>query len=294
VAIPTLTALLTPDKQTTIVAALRLLQSDIHISLDTARRIAGRLNWATMVYPPMRAFLQPVFAWVAALLSRQQRQKWGEATSRTPLRLRLAAAQLEYIFHARIPPHYVRRKTANIAAATDAGARDSLSGPEAYIGGWYAAPGTPRTESHWFYTKITPDMHPWAYHKGHPRLCIAALELYGTLLLYRHIVSTELTSEGPVNLKLALQTDNRGNAYQATNHKAHNDLAANFLMELALVQYHGGAPLSLSHTYRENNTWADQLTHADSTGFDAARRFYPKEDEWIILHSLRQATKLAK
>ena len=53
-------------------------------------------------------------------------------------------------------------------------------------------------------------------------------------------------------------------------------------------------PLSLSHTYRENNTWADQLTHADSTGFDAARRFYPKEDEWIILHSLRQATKLAK
>lgn len=294
VAMPTHTALLTPDKQTTIMGALALLGTDTHISLETARQIAGRLNWATMVYPPMRAFLQPVFAWVSALLQRQERQKWGQATSRTPRRLRIAASHLSAIFMDHIPPHTIVTKTANYAAATDAGARDTEQGPDAYVGGWYGARGATRDQVKWFYIKITPELHPWAYHKGHPRLCIAALELYGTLLLYRHMVGTERDLLGPINLTLALQTDNKGNAYQATNHKAHNDLAANFLMELAMVQYTTGVPLSLSHTYRENNTWADQLTHADTSGFTADRQFHPKECDWHVLGTLQDATKLHK
>ena len=92
--VPSNRSLLTPEKQATIMQALQLLRSDSHINLDTARQIAGRLNWATMVYPPMRAFLQPLFSWVAALLHRQERQKWGQATARTPRRLRIAAAHL--------------------------------------------------------------------------------------------------------------------------------------------------------------------------------------------------------
>ena len=147
----------------------------------------------------------------------------------------------------------------------------------------------------WFYyLKITPEAHPWAYHKGHPRLCIAALELYGTLLLFRHIATQEASSLGQINMTLALQTDNRGNAYQATNHKAHNDLAANFLMELTMVQYTTGTPLALSHTYRENNTWADQLTHADTSGFTQANQFHPSETDWAVLTDLQAATKLSK
>ena len=83
---------------------------------------------------------------------------------------------------------------------------------------WWLVRGQGRhpRQVQWFYVKITPEKHPWAYQKGHPRLCIAALELYGTLLLYRHIVGTERDLLGPINLTLALQTDNKGNAYQAT------------------------------------------------------------------------------
>ena len=62
VSIPSNRSLLTPEKQATIIQALDCLRADNHINLDTARKIAGRLNWATMVYPPMRAFLQPLFS----------------------------------------------------------------------------------------------------------------------------------------------------------------------------------------------------------------------------------------
>ena len=65
-------------------------------------------------------------------------------------------------------------------------------------------------------------------------------------------------------------------------------------MELAMVQYTTGVPLCLSHTYRENNTWADQLTHADLTGFNTASQFYPNERDWIALGALQAATKLNK
>ena len=64
-------------------------------------------------------------------------------------------------------------------------------------------------------------------------------------------------------MRLAPATDNRGNAYRVTNHKAKNDSAANRLMVLALLQYHSQGPLRLTRTYREQNTWADQLTHED-------------------------------
>ena len=289
--VPTLTALLTPDKQTTIIIALRLFQGDEQIDLDKARSIAGRLNWATMVYPPMRAFLQPVFAWVAALLHRQERQRTAKVMARTPHRLRIAAQVLEQIFRKHIPPHRPVSRIAALSAATDAGARDSPEGPEAYIGGWYSAPCAPKSQAHWFYIQILPGTHAWAYEKGHPRLCIAALELYATLLLYRHITSAQPAAEGAVCMTLALQTDNRGNAYQATNHKAHNDLAANLLMELAFTQYVTRCPLALSHTYRENNTWADQLTHADATGYDTHNRIYPSEADWHVLQRLTGATR---
>ena len=93
-----------------------------------------------MVYPPMRAFLQPVFAWVAALLHRQERQRTAKIMARTPHRLRIAAQVLEQIFHNHIPPHRPVSRIAALSAATDAGARDTPDGPEAYIGGWYSAP----------------------------------------------------------------------------------------------------------------------------------------------------------
>ena len=87
-------------------------------------------------------------------------------------------------------------------------------------------------------------------------------------------------------MDLTMQTDNIGNTYRVTNHTAKNSTSAGMLMEIALLQHHTGSKVQLDHTYREHNTWADQLTHADSTGFSTANRIVPAEGDWQILDRL--------
>ena len=87
-------------------------------------------------------------------------------------------------------------------------------------------------------------------------------------------------------MQLTLATDNRGNAYQVTNHKAKNSTAAAMLMELSLIQHHSHSPVQLTHTYRENNAWADSLTHCNSEGFKPSKQFTPDQSNWHILHKL--------
>ena len=43
-------------------------------------------------------------------------------------------------------------------------------------------------------------------------------------------------------------------------------------------------PSTNTHTVREHNTWADQLTHADTIGFTQQNRIYPRQEVWQILH----------
>ena len=106
------------------------------------------------------------------------------------------------------------------------------------------------------------------------------MELYGTLLLYKAITANQADTH--ISLDISLNTDNRGNAYQATDQKTKNDTAANMLMELALLQHSRRCRLQLRHVYRENNEWADQLTHADTQGFDANLEIIPDESTWHI------------
>ena len=77
-----------------------------------------------------------------------------------------------------------------------------------------------------------------------------------------------------------------------TTHKDKNDTAANKLMELALLQYHSQCPLRLTHTYREQNTWADQLTRENYSDSDMPKRFQPDDGSWHTLDQLHAATKL--
>ena len=48
-----------------------LQRASEHLDITAAQTAAGRLNCATMIYPLMRPFLQPSFAWVTALLKRE-------------------------------------------------------------------------------------------------------------------------------------------------------------------------------------------------------------------------------
>ena len=161
----------------------------------------------------------------------------------------------------------------------------------AVIGGWHGAPGADKSQVHWFSIHATRTKHPWAYDKDNPQLHIASLELYGTLLMYRELVRFHADLAAHFSIALPIATDNRGNAYQVTNAKAKNDTAASMLMELAAAQYAHGLPICLSHVYREQNEWADQLTHDDFSGFDPAKRLEPDEDTWHILPELLAARR---
>ena len=280
----TITATLMPDKQLVITQTLQRLASSRHLAVDEVHKMAGRLNWATMIYPLMRPFLHPIFAWLTALLRRQENQKWGTVKARPTDTVKVVANTLSNIF-AYVPPSLRPAHThSRILAATDAGARTVAGLHEAVVGGWYTTSASNKWGAHWFFTKIDPVTHPWAYDKGDPQKKIAVLELYGSLLLYRHIIVTHPALS--INMQLTLATDNRGNAYQVTNHKAKNSTAAAMLMELSLIQHHSHSPVQLTHTYRENNAWADSLTHCNSEGFNPSMQFKPDQANWHILHKL--------
>ncbi len=100
--------------------------------------------------------------------------------------------------------------------ATDAGANDH----EATIGGWFTTHQHPTKDNiFWFSTPITKESHHWAYHKNdNPQRAIAAIELYGTLVLQQLITKTTATSASAITVKL--RTDNKGNVYNVLNYKA--------------------------------------------------------------------------
>ena len=264
-----------------------------HMDISAAQTAAGRLNWATMIYPLMRPFLQPLFAWVTALLERREQQAWGKVKARPTATVALVAGWLLRFFNHLPPPQRPTQGSTPTIAASSAGARPVADHMEAYVGGWYSPPEAAKHAVSWSCIQILPSMHPWTYASdnpaspkaaGSPQHKIAALELYATALLYKQILKADPPSRAQVALKLA--TDNRGNAHQVTNHKAKNHRAAAMLMEISIMQHLSGTVLGLRHTYREQNLLADQLTHADFEGLDIQKWIHPDQHDWHILHNL--------
>ena len=96
------------------------------------------------------------------------------------------------------------------------------------------------------------------------------MELYGTLLLYKAITRpwpmrkrSAQQDDLDLSLDISLNTDNRGNSYQATNQKTKNDTAANMLMELALLQHHSQCHIQLI-TYTESTINGQTNSHTET------------------------------
>eukprot|EP00439_Symbiodinium_sp_Y106_P066478 s2883_g10.t2 len=93
--------------------------------------------------------------------------------------------------------------------ASDASASDDGN---AYVGGWLSNVDSPsKSEVFWFHYQITAENHPWAFNKGCPKKRIAALEMFGTLIL-AHFLMDKAPAFIP-NLRLPLVSDNQGNVY---------------------------------------------------------------------------------
>ncbi|CAE7402536.1 ppsC, partial [Symbiodinium microadriaticum] len=125
--------------------------------------------------------------------------------------------------------------------------------------GWLSNAASPsKSEVFWFHYQVTPEDHPWAFDKGCPKKRIAALEMFGTLVL-AHFLMEKAPAFIP-NLRIPLVSDNQGNVYSLLNDKCKKMPTSVVLMEILLQLHVHGMQLA-------PNTWADELTHPDFHGF---------------------------
>ena len=94
---------------------------------------------------------------------------------------------------------------------------------------------------------------------GDPQKRIAALELYGTLFLVLLLMEKQPTAA--CRLHIPLISDNQGNVYSILNNATRKMPNAVILMELVYQIYQAGHMLAPTHSKRDDNKWADELTH---------------------------------
>eukprot|EP00971_Amphidinium_carterae_P350444 6491545-Amphidinium_carterae.1 len=249
-----------PDKLAHITSFLDLIAQGSSIQVKPLRRVMGVLAWYTGIIPHLKVFLGPLYAWLHAL----------QGSGRPSKHLRAIARAFMSALHMPVSKPCEFYQQSQGEGATDAGA-DSTS---ATIGGWWAStPGMPKHKVIWFAEPITSQLQPWAWATGNPQHKVAALELYANLVLL-HMVRDELDG-CHATWRIRSTTDNQANAYGLHRWSLKGWPNYLILMEIALLaQQHHIYP-AVSHTSRDNNTWADQLTHLEFQGFDTALRWRP-------------------
>ena len=74
----------------------------------------------------------------------------------------------------------------------------------------------------------------------------------------------------PLSWKKTVLSEIKGNVYSILNNATRRMPTAVILMELVYQLYQAGHMLAPSHSRRDDNQWADELTHPDPKGFDPA------------------------
>ena len=183
--------------------------------LDSA---LGRLQWATTCCPLTKPFLQAFWQWRMAVKS-----------SGRPSKLLRGFAKLLYnLFDKDFRHQSSFAPQSSWWGASDASASDDGS---AFVGGWLSDLPTPsKHQVSWFHYKVEEHLHPWAFKDKKPKRRIAALEMFGTLLLTMFLCRRSSTSNGYVQLPLA--SDNQGNVYGLLGEYTKKMPTAGLLMEV--------------------------------------------------------------
>ena len=147
-------------------------------------------------------------------------------------------------------------------------------------GGWCSdVPNPDKSRVKWFQHRITPEGEPWAFTTGDPQRAIAALELFGLLLLVRAVL---LCAAGSVShTRILVASDNQGNVFSLLNDSTRRMPNAAILMEIVLTLHDQQVMLGPSHVKRDFNTWADELTHPDPQ-FPTESRVFPSVESELI------------
>ena len=260
--------LLAPVKHVIILATLkRLAQKDIFTSKEVEQAL-GRIQWATSACPLTKPFLQPFWSWKKACTT----------SGRPPKLVRALAILLGRLFNQRFPLASPFAPTLPWTGASDAGA--GRQADHAWVGGWCSdVPNPEKSRVKWFQHRITPEGEPWAFATGDPQRAIAALELFGLLLLVRAVLLCAAGSASHTRILVA--SDNQGNVFSLLNDSTRRMPNAAILMEIVLTLHDQQVMLGPSHVKRDFNTWADELTHPDPQ-FPTENRVFPSVESELI------------
>ena len=123
---------------------------------------------------------------------------------------------------------------------------------EAYIGGWIACKENPsKADTWWFHYKVPLEDHPWAHQDGDPTRRIAALEMFGTLILTYFLL--QRGGKTLLRTRLSLISDNQGNIFAMLNQKTKKMPTSAILMQLVVLLHSSGVQLAPSHMKRDFN-----------------------------------------
>ena len=260
--------LLAPVKHVIILATLkRLAQGDIFTSKEVEQAL-GRIQWATSACPLTKPFLQPFWSWKKACTT----------SGRPPKLVRALAILLGKLFNQRFSLASPFAPTLPWTGASDAGAGKQAD--HAWVGGWCSdVPNPDKSRVKWFQHRITPEGEPWAFTTGDPQRAIAALELFGLLLLVRAVLLCAAGSAS--HSRILVGSDNQGNVFSLLNDCTRRMPNAAILMEIVLTLHDQQVMLGPSHVKRDFNTWADELTHPDPQ-FPTENRVFPSVESELI------------
>ena len=244
------------DKHVIVLSLLQDLASGKVFSTKATEKALGRIQWATATCPLAKPFLQPFWQWKSACKNAGQPGKL----------VRCLAVLLSELFSRQFPQMSPFSPWSDWTGASDASAEPFGT---TWIGGWLSDLSTPtKNQVYWFQYQVTQASHPWAFKKGDPQKRIAAIELYGTLFLVLLLMSKQPAAA--CRLHIPLISDNQGNVYSILNNATRKMPNAVVLMELVYQIYQAGHVLAPTHSKRDDNKWADELTHPNPRGFSPA------------------------
>lgn len=147
-----LRASMTSTKQIVLMNSLGKLPTGCLHTQDEIATLLGRLQWATMAFPYVKPFLQPLWAWKKAV---QTSGYLGQLVQMlATLILLMSCRTLDF------PSPFLRFSPWH--GSSDAGANDD----DATIGGWFTNQRRPqKADVYWFSLVLQPDVFPWLHDK---------------------------------------------------------------------------------------------------------------------------------
>lgn len=256
--------------------------SEGKVDVRDFQAVLGRLCFAVGPLEYTRPFLAPLYAWLSAIPS--------EGSFALPWSIsflfRFIAAQFGEEFRTSIVRP--RGKDVGVAFRADAKAEGQL----VVLGGWECIGGIPPSRARWYSVKLDRRNAPWAFSRGEPFRCIAALELYASLLCVM-VFGSSWPAESTGALCLGGVTDNLGNSFALVRMMTSKFPSVVILTEFALQLRDRAAELNLEWVPRDQNEEADALTNEEFGAFDPGRRIDVKVEDlqWKILPEMLRVSE---